>query len=475
MDSFRRAAISDYWKTANKRKFPCMLKSLSVNSNSTLKGLNINFGDGVQAICGHNGVGKSTIIRKLFNEINNEDLIECRKKFKDPILDSILMDIEINKSGDVCAFLFDPCYLVPTIQSFTKKILSIDDILEQEGVFKCSNGFKKRISYLTGINYSSIEECIISDVFPDFDFKSIPYFKVSRSGGVSYTSTEMGMGEFSLFYFCYLLEVIDSSECENKILFIEEPESFLPPAAQEKLMNMVAYYSYKGLQVIICSHSDAVLNKINRSNLHLIQNIESEFRAIKIINNFNQFKTLGLRAKTLGAIFCEDDFAELLIREIVSSSDLFVEDNFVYHAIGSNGDIQKCIKNLPGYIDDLIFIGCFDGDCRDSFNVSDIEDKNFCFLPKEVAPEKLIIEHVENLSLNNLASILGVDISSVCIATESAIGADHHDYFDLFFDTLNMEKKEGQKRLIRNYLSNVNEPTINLLHKSLIRFKEKKR
>ncbi|WP_025821403.1 ATP-dependent nuclease [Shewanella marina] len=462
MSSFRLATISDYWRAANKKNFSVQIEEIQINNCPVLKDLKIILGSGIHAICGTNGIGKSSLIKLIFNLLaKSEDNVSGRKKFISDHLNANHITINILHNTavetitvatehdlDIC--IFDPCYIVPYLQNFIKSLNDLDDITNAHGFYSYDQDRLRRLGYLSGHTYQSVECCDIEEDFSTFPLSKFPYLKVVNKHGASYDCRTMGLGEFSLFYFDWLIEILIKSNC--KLLLLEEPESFLPPNCQHRVSDIVAFLAREyDIQSIICSHSNYILEKINRNNIYSVRQVEDKLEALKANSHFDSIKVLGLTASKKGIIFCEDDAAVAFAKNLVSISNNYVEDNFYYHVSGSNGNIENILKALPKEISHFKLFGLFDGDCRQR-NTANFSTKSFGYLPTNDSPEKILIPYFNNLSLKEKSTLFSKPKLTISIALEAIDGFEEHDYLNEFFKQIQIDKSTGFYILTDAYL-----------------------
>lgn len=86
-------------------------------------------------------------------------------------------------------------------------------------------------------------------------------FSVSPDGGTYHKSTNVGYG------FTYVLPILIAGLISKpgEILIVENPEAHLHPSAQHIIAQFLTYVSQKGVQVIVESHSEHILNGLRIS------------------------------------------------------------------------------------------------------------------------------------------------------------------------------------------------------------------
>ncbi|MFT0866426.1 ATP-dependent nuclease [Pseudomonas sp. CAM1A] len=438
--NMRAARATDYWKTVFRRNYQISLCQARTEGVGSFSGIDIDIPPGIFAVAGKNGVGKSNFIRLLFNAFHKEE--SNRSKFKLPLVEqteAVLLVKDgavVSRLGEaggadpeLTGMMFDPCVLIPLVQDLISQE-NFSEILESFEETNASEQFLMAVNYATGNTYRAIKITNIEEEFESFP--SLPFFRVETES-LSYDSTSMGLGELSLFYFCWLAELLEISSVPNvkHLLFIEEPESFLPPNAQNKLANILArLVSKTGISCVLSSHSEHVLKRIPRSHIAILSRDRAGIHASPPENDSMVLRVLGLNPPKRGVLFVEDPCACVFAKELIRGSSLHVAESFSFHVCDGDSKISEVLSRLPSNFDYFGFVGVFDGDCRSrekELKISNI--KNKCFLPGDVSPEELLISEADTLPLDQLSVALGVPEGLISRALDSARGVDHHDYF----------------------------------------------
>lgn len=439
MINFKQAKFNDYWRRCGKRDFNCYIHGFKVSNGNILSGASLELNKGITAIAGKNGVGKSTLISSLYNSVLSENSNRCKI---DSLID--LNDFEVTVSifrngetilvgaseledGELTPYLFDPCSYIPNYLSFIRKLDNLDEQLEQIGQREYSNEHLLNINYLTNSLYSSVKVWNIEQEYDEHPV--IPFFEVERNG-VVYKSNTMGIGELSLLYFFWLIERI-SSISENALLFIEEPESYLPPKTQKRLMNCLAWLiSSKGVSAILSTHSEHILSFIDPESIHLMIDHGQEKRFYRDLDSVREILELGLQKTTSkkGLLSVEDKSALILLKALLGD----LSDLYSFEIAGSEGDLIKRCGIFLNSVDDYMFRAIFDGDSQGKFVAQLMNCNVHRYLPSAHAPDELIYYYFIGLDNTIIASELGVDVVRIEIAKESVQGVDFHDYFREF-------------------------------------------
>lgn len=458
MINFKQAKFNDYWRQSGKRNFNCHINEFKVNNGDILAGSILSLRKGLTSIAGKNGVGKSTLIASLYNSLINENSNRCKIE---SLIDlnnvqvtvsvmrdgrSVAIDSSELEEGEVTPYLFDPCSYIPTYLSFIRSQDNLDEQLEQVGFRKYSNEQLLNINYLTNTTYNSVKVWNIEQEYDEHPV--IPFFEVERNG-VTYQSSTMGIGEISLLYFFWLIERISSID-ENALLFIEEPESYLPPKTQKRLMNCLAWLvSEKGVSVVLSTHSEHILSFIDPERINLMMDSGQEKRFYRDFEAVGEILELGLQKTTSkkGLLSVEDEAALILTKEVLGD----LSDLYSFEIAGSEGDLIKRCDVFCDNVDDYKFRAVFDGDSRGKYtarlNGSGVDR----YLPTQLAPDELIHDYFVGLDTETIAAELSVAGYRVDIAKESSQGVDFHDYFREFVKALPIDEATLFAKVCRHW------------------------
>lgn len=429
MTSLRQARREDHWRNLFKRNYPFDIRTVLFEGGMLFDGMEISLRPGINVFVGRNGIGKSNLIRSLYNLFICEQ--SNQSPFPTPLVDPQGINITINSAGsaiqcsDVSGFMFDPCYLIPDIQLLFNSQENLDELLEQFNPQAIAGDDLQLLNYLTNNQYEQVHIRNIEDEFQDYAY--LPFFEVSINGR-KYDSRGMGLGELSLFYFFWLMNRISKLD-GPRIIFIEEPESFLPPSIQLRLVDSLALYGATyGLPIILCTHSEHVLKRVERSHVHVLRKVGSGIRCTTASDEFEPLRLLGLSSPKIGVLMFEDSAAELFIRSLLKTSSKFVPDGFYFYCCGSNGQILTRLKDFQDPISGLKIIGVFDGDCRVSMAKQLQKINHFTYLPSNSPPEKLLIDMIKDMSASEISGALACSEQQVNDSLDNIAGSDIHDY-----------------------------------------------
>ncbi|WP_460107620.1 ATP-dependent nuclease [Pseudomonas sp. H1_F01] len=453
MTILKEAKINDYWKDLSRRNYGISLNNLKFIEHEVFDNLQIQLSGGINIFVGRNGVGKSNLVRLIYNCLIAEG--SNRAAFDTPMINKakIELALEINKKTFIrtlepivaasiegpplgaTSFMFDPCTLIPLFQQMLLEQSNILELLEQHGQNIASEEDLKTLNYLTGNEYTKVTVTNIEEEFSDYP--AFPYFCV-ESAGVTYNSSAMGMGELSLFYFWWLIGYIDRVEgC--KILIIEEPESFLPPASQDRLANLIAMTCAKqGTSLVLSTHSEHILRRMPTSRMHLVLRTEDGVRTYPVSGGIvSHMDSLGLVTPKIGMIFLEDVGGILFAKALFNKAEDFSVDSFYYHKSGSESEITTDLRRLAFPHKGWSFVGLYDGDCREKSLPSNGE--RFFFLPGNKAPDEIMMDYFKSKPSKIIATSLMTSEPRIAQAKTVAAGKDFHDYFHSVSATLGID------------------------------------
>ena len=198
----RTAAVSDNWRKLQKVNIPVKIEQIDLNGKNGINELNLN--GNLFAICGLNGVGKTTIISAIKGllgiNLNEKDNIRLNQNIRGIISIDETEKISVeNSDGNR---LLDKNYIedeqivyldceqsIKIINEIVKQT-NLEEFLEQYEEYSFENKELEDISYIVGKDYKKVLVKEIDDYEEDI---FLPFFLV-ESQGITYTSLEMGVG-----------------------------------------------------------------------------------------------------------------------------------------------------------------------------------------------------------------------------------------------------------------------------------------
>lgn len=467
----RSAKVPDIWRKVEKNSYKYYIDNLNLNG---ILGISepINFKKGIFAICGLNGVGKSTVFTAI------KDILGINVREQDKIK---IQGIEIQgnlKEGNKDIFIKneDGYRLVDVISDEVileeidyMKLIEINDfigqpnfneLIEQHDDNIFDENDLRQLNYLVGKIYDSI---VLREIEVEDDV-TVPYFQVSCNG-LEYDSLKMGTGEHFLFYIYWLFKRVSKSG----IILIEEPEVFISVTSQINLMNFIAdKMNEHRFSVILVTHSPFILQNISPERMVILQNYLDSIEVVKPGYKEDILQDLGLTINRKGIFIFEDSLALEFFKSICKRHAQYFLKYFGLEKTSGYSEITKIISIPRLKQMDYKIIGIYDGDVKKSGKVQfNTLNWGYAFLPGEISIEeefqKLTRSYFKELSLK-----LSLDEHELRILLAKVQGMEYHDWLielankthkdfsavvDIFYD---LWEKENLSQ-IEEFISNVYE------------------
>lgn len=428
----KEATLKDGWRRVGDiSRYPLKVQAVSFKKVCGFDdNFSIDFNEGITVICGKNGVGKSTLLKILYeslqkaisnNKVTSASKVEIKVSRNDEAVDS--NEVKQNE-----LYYLDPSFECSKIINYIGCTENFDELLE--GVE--SNNFLNRpkslksVSGCIGKPYKSIEIYEIESALePDTSF---PFFKIELLDGSKYNSLNMGMGEHLCMYLLWYVEWIEP----NSILFLEELENYLAAYSQVKILEHLVYkLSEKKIWTIITTHSEHILNKVGISNTRILYRKGSNTLSVKPENSDKYIKALGLKLNKKGLYIVEDYFASFTLKSIVNTLRPELLDNRDIISLRCDSNMEKLIKHYqptPKPFFDLMTV--FDADQSDKLiKISGSTVSAIC-LPSvtSLSPEEEIWNTLQGKDIY-IADSLAVHRDRLVEAIGDYELDDHHDRY----------------------------------------------
>ncbi len=246
-----------------------------------------------------------------------------------------------------------------------------------DNVNKLDDTIRKHLSGVIGKNYSNAELLDIT-----LNRSSTTIARVTHAN-TQYSENHMGFGEGRMFYLVSLLEKAPL----KSLIIIEEPETSLHGHAQQRLARyLVDVSNRRGHQIIMTSHSAAIMNELNRESIvYLKREADGSITSATGLSTYQIDSYLHDSEKNNAAICVEDVTAEILLSEVLRVHDPHLLSGTHFRIVGAGQDIPNVVKTLRD--SHVRAVGVSDAD----FNH---EGKDFTMsMPGKLAPEKEIFAH----------------------------------------------------------------------------------
>lgn len=289
---------------------------------------------------------------------------------------------------------------------------------------------RSALSTIIGVEYTSAD---LTEV--RLTGRAISLAMVERSGR-RYSENHMGFGEGRTFYLVSALETAP----EKSLFVIEEPETALHGDAQNRLARyLVEVCLRRGHQIILTTHSAAILAQLSRSSVALLRVQPDGTVSSTVGLNTYQIDTYlhEHRGAVLPAVCVEDDFAQVLLTEALRSSDPDLLTGIRFIAAGDRTSIKRAVNVLK--LAGARSVGITDSD------MGDMGADDVLSMPGALPPEKEVFgaEHVREYFAR---SPYGLDLSS------RLVGLDHHAYVGAVANALAVPEASIMTEAARSYV-----------------------
>lgn len=430
----RSARAQDYWRTVYQRSYSGKFLEFDLNGLNNIGKVSVP--NGVFAICGLNGAGKSTIISAIKDilgiPLSDYDLHRLGDKTVNAVFENKGTEIPCaNISGqrltdqgwDLDKIHFLDCARNSAIQDFLISQPDLEELLDQFEEYEFTPEEVAELNSIVGKSYDSCGVRLLEEVV---DYESIPYYRVSV-GGVDYDSRGMGSGEHFL---AYLFGSIKSIE-KGSILIVEEPETYVSISSQERFLNYLAkQIAEKGITVILTTHSPYILKQIRNENIRMVSRVNNMVDISVPGDAFSAEDILGMRSTNKGTFFVEDRVAADFLSVCLEDCAPIILREYTIDIVGGEAEISNRLKFPHSEKIKYNFVGIYDGDMRNKLDKAGLFWK-YCFLPGE-KPLEMLFQHFaeQQAGMEWLSSFLNVSQSTIFAYIGSLTGTDYHDWFE---------------------------------------------
>lgn len=285
-------------------------------------------------------------------------------------------------------------YLKQAIDGIFPKDRKVNDKLRLRSVDTLQKKEVEILSFILDKQYLSVK--IIEHQFYNKWGTSV-YFTQKNSDesfSGSYSEAFAGSGESAV---AKLVHKIFGAK-EGTLLLLDEPETSLHPGAQKRLLSFILEnVREKGLQVVISSHSPAIVEELPPEAIVVMnQSAQNKFTPIQNVEANVAFQYIGHTNTTKPKILVEDYCAELLVKRALSLIDekatLTVDvinhaggakDLFKEAVVLSRLNSEKTFLFLDGDQRKDIPLGCSVADAdldQTLLEITDVESKKLGFV-----------------------------------------------------------------------------------------------
>lgn len=416
--------------------WPQFLQMLQINGLRGWTGQSVELNFPVVAVVGENGSGKSTLLKAAacaYSQKDEEKRFYPSAFFVVTVWDRIQgveIDYRVKRGPNIDSFrvtkptqrwrvpenapkrdvyLLDISRTLPLDASVGYAKIARLAAAEIESA-ELNDEFRKRLSYVLGRDYKKARFAT-----SDVDAKRQVGLLEREWGELS--QYHQGAGEDSTLDLFRTLQGIP----DNSLLLIDEVEASLHPRAQRRLTRFLLWLArQRRIQIILTTHSPFVLQELPQEarilllpgpqGLSVVYGISPEFAMSRLDDEVHPDVH----------VFVEDREAEILLREILASSE---ESAQLLHRIEVSPVGPSNVVALLGGLGQsgklpYKSVAIVDGDHP---------DKGCIALPGTLAPERMVYGELKAKDWPNLSQRFGVGAGTLLTAIEDAmLDPDHH-------------------------------------------------
>ncbi len=442
----RDAKINDTWRHINSpERFSTKITNIHLENVIGFDKLNVSPRSAITSICGKNGVGKTTLMRFIYNSLRGGEYRPDRSRFGEYACEieiysnnnKIIINQDCNDALENIFYL-EPSQECTKILNYIRITANFNELLDgvEENPSFNNEKIKASIEKTLGKSYKSIKFKEIDSAMED-DY-TFPFFEVELYSGIKYSNADMGMGEFAVLYIIWFMYYCE----KNSILFIEEPENYISASTQRYLMDKIAEIAdAKHIWITISTHSEHILSKINIENTKvLLKKITTDVtQVVEPEHRERYLMALGLTPPIKGIIFVEDFFAEKFLTYLLIKHASYLLKNHKIIPIRCDSNIEKIVLHYqPQKESPLNYIGIFDADQKDKIFKYIGNEVYVSALPgtSPLAPEILVWEMFFQ-KIESASKVLNVSIDIISESIEENRHANYHDRYQLIANDIN--------------------------------------
>lgn len=459
----RAAKAQDYWRAVYRASYPCRLEQVAFSQISGIADGHIKMAGAITALCGANGVGKSTLLSAVGASLA-ADLTEYQKgRLQSAMLQATVVGpafsgvvstsvASAERSGDpeladdalAESLLVDPGLDSQRLIEFFRNTTNLSELLEGYEPTVLEPDDIKILAYIVGKDYEACE-ILELDAFEPPDV--VPYFRV-RADGVDYGSEFMGLGEMALHLTFWRLK----NAPEGSVLIIEEPEAHISPRSQAALLDVMAWMSVeRKLWVIITTHSPGIVTRVPAAHIRLVFRAAGQVRIIEAPTDEQLSGILGVVPRRNVIVLVEDDAAKTFVEALVANSPDGLDSRIDVRTCRDAGTLRAVLQRFPlGRSDDRAkIVGLLDGDQRHVALTGSLWP--FGYLPGDGGVERLL--RGQTLDVKRVATRLGVEQERLELALSEVAGRDDHDWLSELGKRAGVPLDTVTKALVQEWMS----------------------
>lgn len=385
----------------------------------------------VTAICGTNGVGKTTLLRALwrtFDSTEPDDSIVAKKMISGSASltmmigdDIVVSDVAFTKDGPkqtaanpATAVFIDSAGESGRYQAIFSTFKSVEDVINGEGGRELDQKSVQEIAFIINRDYRDIK------LYEVELGRIVPFFEVAY-GDDRYDSRTMGSGEIAAFHLWWAISGLSAGQ----VALIEEPEAFLSHACQVNLSKHIVTEAVKHKFCVVAStHSAPFISLLPEDSLRFFIRDKNGINVVPDKTPPAIMKSVGIDPPILIIALVEDSIASDFTRTLLERVAPSFARQIRTIACNGEGEITNALTSMAFYSGLPLFVGLYDGDMRGSSPGT--VSKLSAFLPGDRRIE-LIFREMLAVDPVPLRNALAKDDLNIILS--SLEGADDHDWF----------------------------------------------
>ena len=417
------------------RNFGPALRSIHIDGFRGIDDLKIPFEFPVVAISGLNGSGKSTVGQISLSGYKKPSTATDYKRFyvRDFFPASVADPNPFHQNSSV-KFLYETYDHEHPQELTVKRTNSGWSGYKRQPERKCFYvGFtlyipkveRKDVSIYRGSAITLTNQRTISDdvklkvgrilgqQYDELHFQGIRHGQKSGELGIAtrfgrqYSENNMGFGEGRTLYLVDLLE----NSPEQSLFVIEEPETSLHEHAQYELAKYLLDVCFRRHhQIILSTHSDRVLSALPSASRLLLYRDNNGVAVYQGLSSTRARALLSLGHHRDLVVFVEDDFAELLLSEMIRRVDHALLGAVSIEGVGDTKAVRNAVLLMNRIGKNSIAV-------RDADKGPDVANGIFSFpgtMPpeKEVYQNQAVKEHLNatfRIDIDNEIALQGIE------------------------------------------------------------------
>lgn len=485
-------ALLGVWERGSDASVPAPLRSVAVGGGSGLRGLDgllVPFRYPVTAICGANGVGKSTVlalcalayqspdgwfVHRGLTQPQHADATRSNYTFQDFFVqahgDAPIVGVTVTwryerSGGELSAAVTKNAqrwngYASRPIRSV--HFLPLGRIMPAHEITGVRSAFvtPPSAAELVSLNDASRAELsyIMGREYGAADIQRARRWTLQRCvAGSSYTAFNMGGGESCMIALLHLLQSLP----DGGMLVVEEIEAGLHPQAQARLAErLVRVALRRRIQIICTTHSEVFLDALPRPARLLLRRHANEHVAFESPSTRFALADMSGRVQPELVIYCEDFVAAVLIEEALPAH---VRSRVRIRDVGSSATVvRQAVSHVRSGLG-IPQLCVLDGDCSDADLAGWLRAERgertdlvieCAILPGTgLPPEKWALEQLRLEPYDaELAGQLGCALYEARSHVEAmAVDIDHHDAAFSLARRTGVERADCVRRMMRAF------------------------